>query len=217
LKFWEGHCKISTDNSANGIAKFFRQNFLRSYYNNRAPYVINLISDWLKVDIVKQDTHLTRSGKKMNYTKKYYRNLDGVKKFINETLRNNKDVYFVTAYQALKWTQNLKYLEANYQNFTNITEYLHEFILSNDDNSDCPKVNYNGECEYLKHKTLDYNKTIEMNDVDNEDDDRKEIKDLKTLLEIQSEFLFLNNVITYLSLILIASLIIIFIYDKIYV
>ena len=72
MKFWEGHCKISTDNSAHGIAKFLRQNFLRSYYNNRAPYVINLISDWLKVDILTQDVHLTRSGKKINYTKKYH-------------------------------------------------------------------------------------------------------------------------------------------------
>ena len=228
LKFWEGHCKITTDNSAHGVSKFLRQNFLRSYYENRAPYVINLISDWLKFNIESKDTNrlnpVNKSRKKRAIAnKRFYRNLEGVLKFVNETLKHNRDVYFVSAYQALKWTQNLEYLSVNFQNYTNITEYLHKVILDDvsDDygeniNFNCPKVKYDGRCDYLKLKSLDYNNTGSDDSLVDEDEETSGVKDLKTLLEIQSEFLFLNDVVTYLGMILVASLIAIFIYDKIY-
>ena len=39
-KIAEGQCKI--ENTVKAIEKFFRQHFLRAYYNNRAPVVFHL-------------------------------------------------------------------------------------------------------------------------------------------------------------------------------
>jgi hypothetical protein len=214
LKVWEGHCKF--DNSAHGAAKFLRQNFIRAYYNNRAPYVINLFSDWLKVVVEAEPAPAPKNfpkNIKFNAGKKFYKNLEGVLKFVNETLRNNKDVYFVSAYQAIRWTKHLEYISNNYRNNTNLTESLHKFILNDDiDEYPCPNVSYDGKCDYLKLKSPDYNKTEKLSDI-NEKDDEEEI-DAKTLIELQSEFLYINNVVGFLVIFLVLCLFSIIIYDK---
>ena len=211
LKYWEGHFQI--DNSAHAISKFFRQNFLRSYYNNRAPYVINLESSWLQKFEAGQKEPMSKRRKTSKISKRIYKNLDGVIKFVNETLLNNKDVYFVTAYQAIKWTQSLQYISDNHEYIANLTEFFHKQILNGDENVyDCSKANYNGKCDYLKLKTLDYNKTKGMKDESEND----EIENANLLVDYQSELLFLDSFTSYLTIIFIFCLIAIFMYDKIY-
>lgn len=116
LKIWEGHC--SFDKSTEGIAKFMRHHFLRSYYNNKAPVLYHLNADWLKEFVI---TNMTEIIPNVGYSKpeitrirlekKEYRNLDGLIKFINRTLENNKDVYFVSARKVIQWMQMIKRVE----------------------------------------------------------------------------------------------------------
>ncbi len=80
--------------------------------------VLHLNSDWLKeyITITKDefipDIGLNKKEKtKIPIEIKNYINLDGLIKFINETTRTNKDVYFVTAQQAIAWMRALPRLE----------------------------------------------------------------------------------------------------------
>ena len=118
MKIWEGHC--SFDRSADGIAKFMRHHFLRSYYNNKAPVVFHLNADWLKEFVITNRTEIIPNvgfskieTTRIRLEQKEYRNLNGLMKFINQTLESNKDVYFVTARKAIQWMQALKRLEVS--------------------------------------------------------------------------------------------------------
>jgi hypothetical protein len=116
LKLWQGHCKYEP--TVNGVFKFIRHHFIRSYYSNRAPVVLHLNADWLKEYVTTTKNELVPD---IGYSKKEktnipievknYNNLDGLIKFINETTRNNKDVYFVTAQQAIAWTRLMPRIE----------------------------------------------------------------------------------------------------------
>lgn len=121
LKIWEGHC--SFDRSTDGIAKFMRHHFLRAYYNNKAPVVFHLNAEWLKEFVITNTTEIIPNvgfakpeTTRIRLEKKEYRNLNGLMKFINQTLESNRDVYFVSAYKAIQWMQALKRIEV--QNYS---------------------------------------------------------------------------------------------------
>lgn len=214
LKIWEGHCKF--DNSAHGVARFLRSNFLRSYYSNRAPYVINLLNDWLQIQTEPDFMNKAPFRSVKNVTKKQYKNLEGVIRFINETLKHNNDVYFVTANEAIRYMKQLPYLALHANKSLNLTQYLHDQILhsnsDDDDTKSCIKAKYDGLCKSLKFYEVDYNTTDALVDIDPNEDAKLDID--KILIELQSEFLFLNSVIEYFIIFLAIFLIIIYIYDK---
>ena len=54
MKIWDSWCGI--EDSVNGIAKYFRSHFLRSYYNSRAPVVLHINADWLKAYVKVEET-----------------------------------------------------------------------------------------------------------------------------------------------------------------
>jgi hypothetical protein len=216
LKLWEGHCKY--DKSVNGISKFLRHHFLRGYYNNRAPILLHLNADWLKeyvkettIEIMPNVGYSNKEKIKVEVEKKEYRNLDGLIRFINITLTNNKDVYFVTARKAIQWMGLLERLQ---------TDDMHE-LIENELFDDCfvPVENYDGKCEFLKQSEPDFNQeeSIILDDSFGEELKKK----LKLthggdslLMDLQSEVLFVNHVVLYFILALVFSLIIIIIKDR---
>lgn len=218
LKLWEGHCKY--DKSINGVAKFFRHHFLRAYYNNRAPIVFHLNTDWLKeFEIVNSTEIIPNVGyskiekTRINLVKKEYRNLDGVIKFINDTLVNNKDVYFVTAKKAIEWMKILPRLHAE-----NLTD-----LIKNDLFDDCSigadKLEFDGECSILKQVNPDYDEreTLVLDDSHGEELMKKLKVDRSkngVLADLQSEVLFVNNMVIYFGLALAILLVVIVIQDK---
>ncbi|CAF0719393.1 unnamed protein product [Brachionus calyciflorus] len=199
LKLWEGHCKF--DKSINGVAKFFRHHFLRAYYNNRAPIVFHLYGDWLKeyqivnqTEIIPNVGYANKEKTKINIEKKEYRNLDGLIKFINDTLTHNKNVYFVTARQAIEWMKLLPRIQNE-----NITNLLNEDLF---ENCNSGKMEYDGQCNVLKQYKPDYD-TDESLILDDEDGDK--LRDLlkidhskkSVLTDLQSEVLFVNSFVLY--------------------
>lgn len=222
LKISEGHCQF--DKSVNGISKFLRHHFFRSYYRKRAPVMIQLDGEWLKqYTVTKQTEIIPNVGSTSNNEKakvdiemKEYKNLDGVIKFINETLTFNKDVYFVTAQQAIEWMKLMPRLN-NQTKALNLTKFLDEELFSECNNG----AKFDGSCDALKQLTPDYDEdqTIYL------DDNFGELLKKKlrisrsaesVLTNLQTEVLFVNKVVIYFIFILIILLIVIILHDRLF-
>ena len=214
MKLWEGHCKY--DKSENGIAKFLRHHFLRAYYNNRAPILLHLNADWLKeyvttktVEIMPNVGYANKQKAKIEVEKREYHNLNGLMRFINLTLANNKDVYFVTAKKVIEWMSLMN--RVSYNNLTSLIEndLFDDFYV--------PNEVYDGECPILSH-TLDYDKEdlIILDDTFG-DELRKKLKIERggesILVDLQSEVLFMNDVVLYFLAMLALVLLIIIVRD----
>ena len=218
IKIWEGHCKF--EKSTRGVAKFMRHHFLRAYYNNRAPMLLHLNADWLK-DYVRtlQVESLpglpNKESSKITIEKKEYQNLNGVIKFINDTLSFNKDVYFVTAQQAIHWMKILPRLrEQNSTDFISLfRKELHLVQNFNREDQD-----FNGECKILNQRKPDYDYEesfeLEFDDLSRKLKADHALKSNSVLAKLQSEILFLNNQIVFFLITLGLILIIIILNDK---
>jgi len=218
VRIVEGQCKI--DKTVNGIARFFRQHFLRAYYQNRAPIVIHLNSDWLKEFVTIAETELIPNigfanieKRKIIHERKEYRNLDGLIKFIEKTLENNKDVYFVTAQQAIDWVRMLPRVEEDKQ--LNLTHLIEEII------GDVHfKQDLNGKCDFLGQTISDYDSTESLYmDDDSGNRLKKDFIDKlndTVLAGLQSEVLFVNPEVLYLMIGACLTIVLIVFYDKIY-
>lgn len=218
VRIVEGQCKI--DKTVNGIARFFRQHFLRAYYQNRAPIVIHLNSDWLKEFVTIAETELIPNigfanieKRKIIHERKEYRNLDGLIKFIEKTLENNKDVYFVTAQQAIDWVRMLPRVEEDKQ--LNLTHLIEEII------GDVHfKQDLDGKCDFLSQTILDYDSTESLYmDDDSGNRLKKDFIDKlndTVLAGLQSEVLFVNPQVLYLMIGACLTIVLIVFYDKIY-
>lgn len=227
LKVWESWCDI--DKSVRGISKFFRSHFLRAYYNNRAPVVLHLNAAWLKdyVEVTETDI-LPNFGlgdlkkRKVTHQRKEYRNLDGLIRFMNITLENNKDVYFVTARQAIEWVKLMPTLERKY---VNLTKFIDERLFESTgdvDKLNTKKIKYDGSCDYLKQSKPDYT-TDSLSKEDfflddtygiNQKEQKKPKLNTTILIDLQSEVLFLNDVVIYMVIALAFACIGIIIYDQ---
>ena len=217
LKLWEGHCKY--DKSINGVAKFFRHHFLRAYYNNRSPILFHLYGEWLKEFEIVNQTELmpdvgyaNKEKTKITIEKKEYRNLDGLIKFMTDTLANNKNVYFVTARQAIEWMRLLPRIRSE-----NITDLIKNELFENCDIG--KNMVYDGECAVLKQSKPDYDDEMSLILDDSDGDElRKKLKidrSKKSVLpDLQSEILFVNPFILYFMLGLGLLLLIIILKDK---
>ena len=195
------------------MAKFLRQNFLRAYYKNRAPFVIHLLTDWLKVKTEIDDGIPTQNRTKIHLKRQSYLNLDGLSRFINDTLSYHNDVYFVTGQEAIEFMKSLPIVmqENSEKNFTQI---LHE-IISSDFNAQgflCTDQRFDGKCEFLKLTEPDYDTSKPLS-LETEQE-RNEEKNLKILFDLQSESLFVNNIISYVIMFLAASFLLILFYDR---
>ncbi len=224
LKLWEGHCKF--DRTSNGVAKFLRHHFLRAYYKNRAPVILHFSSEWLKefhlttrTEIIPDIGYAKKEKTKITIEHKEYRNLDGLMKFINNTLNKNKDVYFVTASQAVEWMRNLPRIA---QEKHDLKKFLEEELFEN-----CPhdahsfeKVVYNGECVALKQLRPDYDveEGYELDDNFAEELSKKlriiHSKKNSILTDLQSEVLFLNKPVIAIMIIFVIILFLIIMKDK---
>ncbi len=220
MKLWEGHCKY--DKSANGIAKFLRHHFLRGYYNNRAPILLHFNADWLKeyekvtqIEVMPNVGYSNKQKTKIQVEKKEYRNLDGVIRFINQTLENNKDVYFVTAKKAIEWMNMLPRLQ-----FENVTELIQKELFATDCAVDPKFAEYDGECPILGQSTPDFDKdeTIILDDSFGEELKKKlkinERSSDSLLIDLQSEVLFVNDIVICFLLIMIIVLVLIILKDQ---
>lgn len=218
IKIWEGHCKF--ERSTRGVAKFMRHHFLRAYYNNRAPVVLHLNADWLK-DFVKT-THVeilpgvpNKESSRLHVEKRDYQNLNGVIKFINDTLTFNKDVYFVTAQQAIHWMKILPRLkEQNSTDFVNLIR--DEFNLFQNFNGE--DQHFDGECKILNQRRPDYDSDesfeLEVDDLARKLKADHALNSDSLLAKLQSEILFLNNQILFFLLVLVIILLLIIFNDK---
>lgn len=206
LKLWEGHCKY--EKTPNGIAKFLRTNFLNAFYKNRAPLVLNFLSDWLKQEtIVKEKIFSGKSRLNRTYEIEHvtYNNLNGILQFINETLTYHDNVFFVTASEAIEWMQRLPYL---LEPTSNITQELMSLLNRQES---CPlQTKYDRECDFLKQKEPDYDR-IKLKILNSQNDF---YIDKETLADLQSESLFINNFIGILVITLLITYLAIVIYDK---
>ena len=168
-KIWEDTCGYGLDE----LGTFFRRQFLRAYYTNRAPLVFHLSARWLKMPINKKLFKMMPKQGRLNveyvnvtYEQKDYPNLRGIMSFINKTIANNKDVYFVTAQQAVQWMRLLPRLEDDRP--FNITELVHKELLD-----ECGEYNFpplgDNNAEQSKNKNTANRK--KWDDVEDELDD----------------------------------------------
>jgi hypothetical protein len=218
IKIWEGHCKF--ERSTRGVAKFMRHHFLRAYYNNRAPVLLHLNADWLKEYVRTTFVEMlpgvpNKESSKVTVEKKDYQNLNGVIKFINDTLHFNKDVYFVTAQQAIHWMKILPRLkEQNNVDFVSLIR--NEFNLFQNVNGD-DQV-FDGECKILNQRRPDYDFEesfeLEVDDLERKLKANHALKSDSMLAKLQSEILFLNNQILFFLLVLFIVLLLIILNDK---
>ncbi len=153
---------------------------------------------------------------------KEYRNLDGLIKFINTTLQNNKEVYFVTARQAIEWVKLIPTLS---KKAVNLKEFVDEELMrgpfSNDEESG---AKFDGKCLTISPADSDSSNLVDI--VTKEDfrlDDTYGVKpkDLKNpklnktvLIGLQSEVLFLNEVVVFLVIGLAILCLLIIVYDR---
>lgn len=210
---WEGHCKF--EKSVNGIAKFLRRHFLRAYYNNRAPLVFHFSAKWLKEFKIVNETEImpnvgfaNREKTRINFEKKEYTNLDGLIKFVNKILKNNKDVYFVTARQAIEWMRLLPRLKKE-----NISDLLDNYMFEN-----CPSDSiFDGKCPIMPKSDYDLDQGLILDDSDG-DRLREMLKidpvNKGILTDLQTEVLYVNSFVGYFILGMFITLILIIIKDK---
>ena len=217
-KIWEGHCKF--ERSTRGVAKFLRHHFLRAYYNNRAPVVLHLNADWLKDYTRSLQVEMlpgvpNKDSSKITVEKREYLNLYGLIKFINDTLLVNKDVYFVTAQQAIHWMKLLPRLKE--QNTTDFPALIRD-ELHLTENLDGKDQVFDGDCKILNQHKPDYD-AEESFDLELDDLARKlkadhALKSGSVLAQLQSEILFLNNQILFFLFMLTLILLLIIVGDK---
>ena len=136
-------------------------------------------------------------------------------RFINSTLENNPDVYFVTAKQAIKWTKLLPTLT---DPKTNLTKVLDEQILTT--TTTIGENLFDGNCNSLK-PDLEEGETVERLILMLDDTYGVKKKDLEkpkmnatVLLDLQSELLFINNVVIYFVISLMVLVIFFIMFDK---
>ena len=185
-----------------------RHHFLRAYYNNRAPVLLHLNADWLKEYVRTTFVEMlpgvpNKESSKVTVEKKDYQNLNGVIKFINDTLNFNKDVYFVTAQQAIHWMKILPRLkEQNNVDFVSLIR--NEFNLFQNINGG-DQV-FDGECKILNQRRPDYDFEesfeLEVDDLERKLKANHALKSDSMLAKLQSEILFLNNQILFFLLVL---------------
>ena len=209
--------------------RFLRHHFLRAYYNNRAPIVLHFSAGWLKeFETVTQMHNVPNVGyKKPEATRvsvdvKHYHNLDGLIKFINETLMHNKDVYFVTAQQAIEWTKTMARLENEKLDLKQLL--TRELFMDKCDKKHATA--YDGTCAILKQTKPDYLTNDEADADDtfdlNDNFDKELAKRLQlagkssnhVLVELQSEILFLNENVIIFVIALALALLILIVSDK---
>lgn len=214
----EGQCKI--ENTVNGVQKFFRKHFLRAYYNNRAPVVINVEANWLKEFFINEKTELVPnvgfanpSKREIKYSKKEYRNLDGLIKFIQQTQEANKDVYFVTAQTAIEYMKLLSKLE---QEVVDLKQFVEDLIPGSNQSQ-----NLDAKCDYLKQAFPDFDEKESLfldddfgNMLKKESTDKK-INDT-VLAGLQSEILFINYEIFYFVIGSSLAILFIILYDRLH-
>jgi len=134
---------------------------------------------------------------------------------MNNTLQQNKDVYFVTARQAIDYVKLLPVLGSK---VLNLTRYIDEEILAttNSDPEEMDTTNvYDARCDLLAEEG--------KSDAELELDDTYGVKDKQVvhklnetvLLDLQSEVLFVNAVVIYMVLGLGLLMLIIIIYDQV--
>ncbi len=135
---------------------------------------------------------------------------------MNNTLQQNKDVYFVTARQAIDYVKLLPVLGSK---VLNLTRYIDEEILAttNSDPEEMDTTNvYDARCDLLAEEG--------KSDAELELDDTYGVKDKQVvhqlnetvLLDLQSEVLFVNAVVIYMVLGLGLLMLIIIIYDQVW-
>lgn len=185
--------------------------------------VIHLNGEWLKeYEVVNQTEIIPNVGflhpetSRVRLEKKKYTHLDGLIRFINITLAKNKDVYFVTARQAIEWVRLLNRLENN----DTLQTLLGELFANQNCTFDHDE--YNGQCDKLKQTHLDY----DQNESFNLDDHLGEALDKKLKIQpsrpdsfmsfLQSEVLFVNRFVIYFLLFSLLTLIFIILYDKLF-
>ena len=223
LKIWEGHCDI--DRTVDGIAKFLRKHFLRSYYNNRAPLILHVSGAWLKEYVTVTDTEIIPNigvgdarKRKITHERKEYRNLDGFIKFLNITLSQNSDVYFATARQIIEWVKLLPRLEEQRLDIKSLID-KEIFNRTIDDESTDNENKFDGTCNDLMQKKPDFDeeKSFFLDDSHGLKQQNRIVNKLNNsvILDLQSEVLFVNDVFVYLIVGLGVSLLIIILYDKV--
>jgi hypothetical protein len=177
--------------------------------------LLHVNADWLKeyvkstiVEVMPNVGYSNKAKAQVSVEKKEYKNLDGLMRFINITLSNNKDVYFVTAKKAIEWMGLLERLEIDEDP---------EALVRNQLFDDCsiPNEVYDGKCPILKQSEPDFNQD---DDIILDDSFGEELKKkLKIshgkdslLMDLQSEVLFMNESVLYfvLSLALVLATII---------
>ena len=217
LKLWDGECKL--DNTVNAISAFLRKHFLRAYYNNRAPLIFHFTATWLKNETLVAETEIlpnfgfANQEKRVVVKKKIeYRNLDGLAKFIDETLENNRDVYFVTAQQVVQWMKALPRFE---------TEKVDLIEFIENELTDCnAETNFDGKCDYLKKSHFESSveeEELYLDDdlgIEQRDKENKILIDDENLMKLQSEILFLNRGVLYFVFGLVILVFFIVLYDK---
>ncbi len=135
---------------------------------------------------------------------------------MNNTLQQNKDVYFVTARQAIDYVKLLPVLGST---VLNLTRYIDEEILAttNSDPEEMEATNvYDARCDLLAEEG--------KSDAELELDDTYGVKDKQVvhqlnetvLLDLQSEVLIVNAVVIYMVLGLGLLMLIIIIYDQVW-
>jgi hypothetical protein len=197
LDIWNDYCRdlITTKN----VTNMFRQHFLRSYYNNRAPNVFYLNADWLKrasTETVVYRKFNLGLGFRNNYTTIHmkYNHLDGLLNFINTTTTENKNVYFVTARQAVEW---IKMLPTLIDERADLERFIRDHLFK--DVNQTRAIDLNGECHFkgdydvTKGLFLDDDQGVELSTGLNP----QNVLSSKTILQFKSELLFVNDFVLY--------------------
>lgn len=146
---------------------------------------------------------------KINIEKKEYTNLDGLIKFVNATLDKNKDVYFVTARQAIEWMKLLPRIQKE-----NISDLMNNYLFD-----DCEGKNptFDGKCPIMPKSDYDTDESLILDDSDG--DKLRELLKINPihkgiLTDLQSEVLFVNSFVGYFIIGMAVTLILIIIKDK---
>ena len=157
----------------------------------------------------------------ITYEKKVYPNLNGLMSFINVTLANNKNVYFISAQQAIEWMRMLPRITTRWHN---LTELVEEELLGSCrfnrtsfmSTKNVIETEYDGKCDVLRLNKPDYNEdeTIYLDDNDDELHLSKEKLRVKDLINLQSESLFVHGTTSYFIMALTAILILVLCIDK---
>lgn len=152
---------------------------------------------------------------------KEYRNLDGLLKFINMTLENNKDVYFVTARQAIEYVKLMPMVERSHLNLTKLVE---EEVLGSTNTLDSSTL-YDGKCDLLNFEKPDfdidevaeYDEWFKLDDSYGVEKNSDIVHKLNktVLLDLQSEVLFVHREVIWLVIGLGLMMLIIIVHDKV--